>query len=265
MLAVIVHEVEKPNFKTAKLELQSHRFFGWFEKNPTLASVALRQFGQGSSQLLRNAQVWTASISQNQQLVLITNGKKFNLICHVINGDEVSPNKLDDLRRPGLKETKSLLAKYNVSPKVDVNVYSTTVSVATPQTPETEAVNGWAVFDQGRLHPQAMLGMMFLTVVSVAVERSLINEAQALAASGRSNLFVYQPILQRLRTWAALPPIDNTSLASKYLDLRESLSLKVRREEALKALELKERNLGLAISVTGIVIGAIVSFAVAKF
>ena len=66
-------------------------------------------------------------------------------------------------------------------------------------------------------------------------------------------------------SWSALPPIDNTSLAVKYLSLRESLNLKLRREEALNTLELIERNLALAISVTGIIISAVVSLAVTKF
>jgi hypothetical protein len=256
--AVIVHEVEKPNLRNTRLT-NSGRFFDWFESYPFFASVGLRQFGLGSSELLRKSVVWTAPESNGQLMFVISNRKKLNLFCHVIFGDEVTDTKLNDLRRPGLAATKILSSSLGLTLKTDLNIYSTTVSVESERTIETASLNGWALLKDSRQQQSAVLAMTLMIGVGVAIERALVNQAQVLSASGKRNLWAYQPILHRLRAWSSLPPIDNTALAAKYLELRDSLHLELRREEALKTLELKERNLGVLLGLLGAVAGILVS------
>ncbi len=263
-IAVIVHEAEKPNLRKTSFT-NSGRFFDWFESSPIFASVGLRQFGLGSSGLLRKSLVWTAPESSGQLMFVISNRKKLNLFCHVIFGDEVTDTKLNDLRRPGLANTKILSSNLGLILKTDLNIYSTTVSVESERTTETASVNGWALLKGSRQEQPAVLAMTLMIGVGVAVERALINQAQVLAASGRRNLWAYQPILHRLRAWSSLPPIDNTSLATKYLELRDSLHLEFRREEVLKTLELKERNLGVLLGLLGVVAGLLVSLFALRF
>jgi hypothetical protein len=254
--AVIVHEVEEPDRRKTQFT-SSGKFFDWFDQSPLFASVGLRQFGQGSSSLLKNATVWLAPETHGQHLVLVSNGKKLNLLCHVIYDENVSESKLNDLRRPGVKSTSSSINQLGLKLKTDVNIYSTTASIHELRTESLQASNGWVVFDSSKQQPTVLLGMLLLTSLCVASERSLVNQAQVLVATGKRNLFAYQPILHRLRAWSTLPPVDNTSLASKYLGLRDSLNLEIRRNDVLKALELKERNLALIFGVIGALIGVV--------
>jgi hypothetical protein len=263
VLAVIVHEVEKPNLRRSTLSNQG-KFFDWFNETNLFASVGLRQFGQGSSGLLRNARVFLAPEMPGQMMCLISNGKKLNLLCHVVFSDSISDAKLNDLRRPGLALTGSLASSIGLNLKSDLNVYSTMASMQSDLTTEGVASNGWIVFEESKTENSVLLATLLLTSVCVAVERSILNEAQALTASESRNLFLYQPILHRLRAWSALPPIDNTYLATKYLALRSSLHLGFRRDETIKSLELKERNLAVLLGLTLAALGVVATFIASK-
>ena len=261
-ILIIIHEVEwaaNPDSRwSVPVNLDS-----FVARSSFLLKGSVRLFGLSNSSLWQKARFrtyLTPTVIPDLEIAFLTNlpGKK-SLLGLVYDSAQLGMTQMDNLRRPGVSSTVMALQILGLRPVKDSIVYSVAVSEQSTLLDQARALDGWLVTKPRDSSEWLWLSNYLFVALSIGIERSLISEGSLFSNRARLKVLRAPRMLNRVRSWPMLPPIDKTELADEYLAVRNSLHLTELKGIVLSDLEHFVRLLAIysaaLIAIVGLALG----------
>lgn len=228
--------------------IKSTRFLDWVRKPDGESDLAYRQLGFFGDRLLARAEVFvhtpvafSATIDM-VSLVEVTGPHGVHLLLAEYRLPTKTAARARELRRPGLAATQQHLKSAGFTLDRSSNVRSTVMSFGLDLTEDHSATDGWTSLQQPLKEQGPEREVYRVMVLLVAIERQLLTAAERALTSQRTAWGMHAR-RRVLRTLPRVPSTDSEIIAAQFRLLRDSLTLDVRREQVLDALEVRVRRL----------------------